>query len=74
MKAIRLAWDRWKVIGHINGDYIGRFTATAFYYTILVPFALGAQRFIDPLKLRRPIAWVPRKPVSSALKDAQEQF
>lgn len=74
MNFTKLAWERWKIIGHVNGEYIGRFTATLFYYTILVPFALGAQALVDPLKLRRPVAWVPRKPVSAALKDAQDQF
>jgi hypothetical protein len=71
---LRIAWDRWKIIGHINGDYIGRFTVVAFYYTIFVPFALGAKAFIDPLKLKRPPGWLDRKPVGSTPEDARSQF
>lgn len=71
---LRLAWDRWLIIGHINGTYISRFVANAFYVTILVPFALGARLLIDPLKLKRPVAWLDRAPVPTTLDDARNQF
>jgi len=74
LNIFKIAWDRWKIIGHINGNYVGRFTTVAFYYTILVPFAVGARLFTDPLKLRRNPGWLVRKPVSAVLDDARNQF
>jgi hypothetical protein len=73
VKLLRLAWDRWQIIGHVNGNYIGRFAATAFYYTIFVPFAIGAKALTDPLKLKRPHTWLDRKPLSHTLDDARKQ-
>lgn len=61
-------------MGRVNGDYIGRLTTEVFYYTILVPFALGAQRFVDPLHLKRPAVWLNRKPISASVEAARSQF
>ena len=73
VKILRLAWDRWQIIGHVNGNYVGRFAATAFYFTIFVPFAVGAKALTDPLKLKRPNAWLERKPLNHALDEARKQ-
>ncbi len=74
MHILRIAWDRWKIMGRVNGDTIGRLTTVVFYYTILVPFALGAQRFVDPLQLKRGTGWLNRKPVSASIEAARSQF
>ncbi len=74
MQILRIAWDRWQIIGHVNGNYIGRLTTVLFYYTILIPFALGAQLFGDPLGLKHKAGWLDRKPISAALNDARSQF
>ncbi len=72
---LRLAWDRWRLIGRINGDYLARVVVNLFYFTILVPFALGVELFTDPLALRNTKAhWLERKPVSAKLDDARGQF
>ncbi len=74
MQILRIAWDRWKIIGHINGDYIGRLTVVLFYYTIFALFALGARLLSDPLKLKRKPGWLDRTPVGARLDDARSQF
>jgi len=72
---LRLAWDRWRLIGRINGDYLARVVVNLFYFTILVPFALGVELFTDPLALRNTKThWLERKPVSAKLDDARGQF
>ncbi len=73
---LRTAWERWQIIGHINGEYIARFITNLFYFTILVPFGLGVRLFADPLGLRKGSSsyWKARKPVSTALDDARSQF
>jgi hypothetical protein len=71
---LRVAWDRWLVITHANGDYLARFVVNAFYFTLMVPFALGMQLFSDPLALRDKVHWLERKPVATKLDDARSQF
>ena len=72
-RILQIAWDRWQIIGKINGDYIARGATTVFYFTILVPFALGVRWFSDPLDLRGKAAWKTRKPVGATIDDAREQ-
>jgi hypothetical protein len=73
---LRVAWDRWQIIGHINGDYVARLIVNLFYFTILVPFAVGSKIFTDPLELRKSVTahWKERKAVGATVKDAQSQF
>jgi hypothetical protein len=70
----RIAWARWRLISHINGDYIGRVLITGFYFTVFALFALGAQAFVDPLKLKRPKGWQPRPESGNSLEQARSQF
>ncbi len=73
---LRTAWERWQIIGRINGEYVSRFITNFFYFTILVPFGLGVRFFADPLDLRKvaPSYWKERKPVNTALDDARSQY
>ncbi len=73
---LRTAWERWQIIGHVNGEYVSRFITNFFYFTILVPFGLGVRLFADPLSLRKVSgsSWKERKPVNTALDDARSQF
>jgi hypothetical protein len=73
---LRLAWERWKILGQINGDYLARFFVNLFYITVLVPFALIAQLTTDPLGLRKSanVVWRARKAVGASLEDARSQF
>ncbi|MEP7289959.1 MAG: hypothetical protein ABI947_29790 [Chloroflexota bacterium] len=72
---LRIAWDRWQIIGKINGDYLARLFVNGFYFTVMVPFALGVKLFTDPLALRRvaDVHWIDRNPVSATLDDARGQ-
>ncbi len=72
---IRAAWDRWKIIGEVYGDFQGRLFAVLFYFTIFVPFAAGVRLLSDPLHLRRASRrWLERSPVISTLEEARKQF
>ena len=70
---IQLMWARFKVIGRVVGDVQGRAIVTAFYYTILAPFAIGARLTSDPLRLRSASAWLEREPVDNRLDGARQQ-
>ncbi len=73
---LRIAWERWRIIGHINGDYVARFITNLFFFSIMIPFAFGARLFMDPLDLRQSKApqWKERKPVGASLDEARSQF
>lgn len=75
-RILRLAWDRFQVIGQANGDYVARFITWLMYFTVVVPFALIARFLIDPLGLSRRarLAWRARRPVGSALEEARSQY
>ena len=69
------AWQRWQIIGRVNGDYLARLLVNGFYFTVMVPFALGVRLFSDPLKLKKTTPkWKSRKEVGSSLTDARGQF
>ena len=71
---LRVAWDRWQIIAHINGDYVARVLVNLFYFTILVPFALGVKFLTDPLSSRGAAQWISRKAVGAKLDEARSQF
>jgi hypothetical protein len=73
---IHLAWERFKVITAIIGDIQGRFIATLFYFTILLPFGIGSRMFSDPLRQRlatEKTQWLERSPVSEKIDAALKQ-
>ena len=72
---IHLAWDRFKIIAGIVGDVQGRVIVTLFYFTILVPFGLGARLFGDALRIRsnNTPQWLERPPVQNGLEEARRQ-
>ena len=71
---LRVAWDRWQTIAHINGDYVARVLVNLFYFTILVQSALGVKFLTDPLASRGAAHWISRKAVGAKLDEARSQF
>ena len=52
----------------------GRFIATLFYCTILVPFGLLSALFMDPLRIKdRSVQWQQREPVPADIDSARQQ-
>ncbi len=73
---IGIAWERLKIIAAIVGDVQARAISMLFYYTILVPFGLGARLLSDPLRLRinrEQSTWLNREPVPTDLNAAKQQ-
>lgn len=71
---VQFAWQRFKKVSEIYGDYQGRAIATVFYFTIVAPFALFSRLRTDPLHLKptEPV-WIEREPVDSQLEAARRQ-
>lgn len=73
-KLLRLAWDRFSLNSSVVSDINGRFIATLFYFTILVPFGLLSTLFMDPLRIKSADSgWHRREPVATDIKSAKEQ-
>ena len=73
-KLLNIAWDRFSVNSAIVADLNGRFIATAFYCTIMVPFGLLSAIFMDPLRKRKGVAsWTEREPLPTDIASAREQ-
>ena len=71
---LKIAWDRFSVNSAIVADINGRFIATAFYFTIMVPFGLLSAIFMDPLCKRKGDAvWTEREPVPTDIASARDQ-
>lgn len=76
MKRIReIAWERFSINSAVVADINGRFIATVFYFTIMVPFGLLSSIFMDPLRKRGTgdMSWLEREDVPSDMKSASEQ-
>lgn len=81
MKKIReIAWHRFNVNSSIIADGNGRFIATLFYFTVLVPFGLLSSLAMDPLDVKKAKArkktsarWHKREAVPADIKSAREQ-
>ncbi len=70
----QVAWERFSINSAIVADMNGRFIATAFYFTIFVPFGLLSALFMDPLQVRRALpGWLQREPLPKDMKSAREQ-
>ena len=73
-KLLRLAWDRFNLNSGVVADINGRFIATLFYFTILLPFGLLSTLFMDPLRIKTvDTGWHEREPVPTDIKSAKEQ-
>lgn len=73
-KLWKIAWERFSLNSSIVADGNGRFIATVFYFTILLPFGLLSSLFMDPLRVRKSeLSWQTREPVATDLESAREQ-
>lgn len=75
MSVLQLAWQRFKIIMAIIGEIYGNTIVTVFYFTLLVPFGVGARLLTDPMRLRADTTptWLDRPPVATDLEEAQRQ-
>jgi len=76
MDALQKFWKAWQRFGKFIGDIVGRVVLSVFYFTILLPFGIGATFFGDTLGLKKkPSAnWEDRETPSATLETARRQF
>ena len=70
----QIAWQRFSLNSSIVADFNGRFIATVFYFTILLPFGLLSTLFMDPLRRKSSaVEWQEREPVAADIDSARAQ-
>lgn len=69
-------WEIWKRFGRFMGNLITRIVLTLLYFTIFVPFGIGARLFTDPLQIKeeRADSWNQRDTGDKSLEDLSRQF
>lgn len=75
-EALRSFWEVWKRFGRFMGNIITRIVLTVLYFTIFVPFGIGARLFTDPLQIKeeRDQSWNERKTGDNSLEEIMRQF
>ncbi len=69
-----IAWERFNVNTSVIADGNGRFIATLFYFTIMVPFGIISSLTMDPLRIKNiDNQWLQREPVPTDIQSAREQ-
>ena len=69
-----IAWRRFSENSAIAAEMNGRFIATVFYCTVLVPFGILSALFMDPLRIKgTPPRWLQREPVPTDMDSARRQ-
>jgi len=75
-----IIWHRFNVILSVVGDANARAISVIFYFTILVPFGVGASLLTDPLRRKTTssdtppgMSWLDRDPVPTDLDSAKRQ-
>lgn len=73
MEILRIIWEKWKRVGQVIGDLIGRVVLTIFYFTLMLPFGIGVRLLGDPLAIKTGMepGWISRKTRDQKLDDAR---
>jgi hypothetical protein len=76
MKVLKKIWEGWQAFGRFMGNMVARVALSLFYFTVLVPFALGVRGATDPLQLRGRLdgLWRPRATGDRSLEDVERQY
>jgi len=73
---LRRAWEGWKRVARVIGDFQARLVLVVFYFVVFGPFALAVRLTGDPLAIKAASArgWLPRRDeAGSALERATRQ-
>jgi hypothetical protein len=76
MKVLKKIWDGWQAFGRFLGNMVARVALSIFYFTVFVPFALGARWWSDPLQIKTTPSklWRERTTTEQTVAEAERQF
>ena len=71
---LKRAWQGWKKIAHVIGNFQARVLLTVFYGVLVLPFGLAARLFSDPLRIKKkPTEWLQHPDEAYDLQWARKQ-
>lgn len=70
------AWEGWKRIATVIGDFQARVVLSLFYFVVVLPFGVSVRLFADPLAIRRhrQTQWTNFQDRARTLEEAGRQF
>lgn len=76
MQFLKNLWQAWTNIVTVIAEFVGQVVLSIFYFTVFMPFGLGATLFGDLLKLKENEAnfWLTRQDSPSDFEAAKKQF
>ena len=78
MRQLFRIWDLCKRVSQFLNNVNARLLLTLFYFSVLVPFALGVRWFADPLRMKEgsnsSSHWQAREPAEPVLGEFRRQF
>lgn len=78
MRRLLQIWDLCKRVSQFLNNVNARVLLTLFYFSVLVPFALGVRWFADPLRMKEGSGssshWQAREPAEPVLDEFRRQF
>lgn len=68
-------WAKWIAFGEWLGNILARVVLSLFYFTIFVPFGIGASAFSDRLEIKSPpdSYWRARHTAQDTFEEARRQ-
>jgi hypothetical protein len=76
LSVLKTAWERWKAIAHVIGDFQARVLLSLFYFVAVGPLGVGVRLFGDPLRIRAAAGtrWLERPQPTDVAAGARRQF
>lgn len=76
IEKLRAFWELWKRFGRFMGNIVTRIVLTVLYFTVFVPFGVGARLFTDPLQIKeeRDVSWNQRQTGDKTLEEIMRQY
>ena len=75
MSLLKQVWQKWRDFGRAIGGVVAAVFMTVFYFTVAIPFGIGARLFRDPLGLKggKP-RWLSRETKPQTLEEARRLY
>jgi len=76
MNSLKNAWESWKKIALVIGNFQARLILSILYFLMVAPVGLIVRAFADPLgqKTKADSHWIAREETVATLEDARGQF
>jgi hypothetical protein len=71
---LKQAWEAWKKIAKVIGNFQARVILSVFYAILVLPFGLAVRLFADPLRIKKlPTTWLDHSDEACDMQWAKRQ-